>query len=79
MKTAYPCLVAFTLSDHANNDEAQDIIVALNGAKSDARITIDEGWWHVIAHWGIIDPYGNKKTAGGVVTVPAQSALILYR
>ena len=79
MKTAYPCLVAFTLSDHANNDEAQDIVVALNGAKSDAHITIDGGWWHVIAHWGIIDPYGNKKTAGGVVTVPAQSALILYR
>ncbi len=79
MKTNEPCLVAFTINGHANGDQAESIVVALNGGKSDTKITIDEGWWQVIAKYGAIDPYGNKKTAGGIVTVPAESALILYK
>lgn len=73
------CVVAFMLSGHANGDEAQDILVVLNGGKRDSHITIDSGWWHVIARWGLLDPFGSKKIWGGKVSVSAQSALILYR
>lgn len=72
-------VIAYTLGDHANNDEWKEIFVAYNGNRNDAEINIPEGEWIVVCRDGQISPDSEDKIQGGNVMITASSALILHR
>lgn len=72
-------IIAYTLGEHANGDEWKEILVAYNGNRHPADLTIPDGEWTVVCRDGQINPESQDKIAGGNVTLSASSALILYR
>lgn len=72
-------VVAFRLKEHANGDFWEDIIVALNARKEPAKLTLPEGKYTVVCRDGFINEKGLGTLYGPDVTIPAQSALILYK
>lgn len=79
MDTGDSGVIAYTLGEHANNDEWKEILVAYNGNRHEAEIGIPEGEWNVVCRNGQIDPEGKDRLPGGSVKIAASSALILYR
>ena len=73
------CLVAFRLSEHANGDEWENIIVAFNARTTPAKLTVPPGKYTVVCQDGKIDTRGLGMHIGTEVTVPARSALIMYK
>lgn len=72
-------VIAYTLGEHANNDEWKEIFVAYNGNRNEAEINIPEGEWIVVCRDGHISPESEDKIQGGNVKIAASSALILHR
>lgn len=72
-------LVAFRLTDNANGDLWNTIVVALNARPLPAKITLEEGKYTVVCRDGRIDERGLGILYAGEVTVPARSALILWK
>ena len=72
-------LIAFVLKEHANGDAWKDIVVAFNSRKENAEITVPQGQYTIVCKDGKINTQGMGKVNGTVVTVPAQSALIMYK
>lgn len=72
-------VIAYTLGEHANNDEWKEIFVAYNGNRNEAEIHIPEGEWIVVCRDGHISPESEDKIQGGNVKIAASSALILHR
>lgn len=72
------CLVAFRLKDNAGGDKWKNIIVALNSAKEPRTVTVPEGSYTIVCRDGVIDEGGMGTVSGTVVTVPAQSAMIIH-
>lgn len=79
MDTGDSGVIAYTLGEHANNDEWKEILVAYNGNRNQAEISIPEGEWTVVCRDGQISMDGLDSLQGGTVTIAASSALILYR
>ena len=79
MDTGDSGVIAYTLGEHANNDEWKEILVAYNGNRNQAEISIPEGEWVVVCRDGQISMDGLDNIQGGAVTIAASSALILYR
>ena len=72
-------LVAFRLKDHANGDSWEDIIVAFNSRNTLAKLSVPEGKYTIVCKDGIIDSRGLGILYGPEVSIPAQSALIIYK
>lgn len=72
-------LIAYRLKDRANGDAWQDIIVVLNARAESAKLTVPEGKYTVVCRDGVIDDRGLGVLYGPEVSVPAQSALIMYK
>lgn len=72
-------LIAFILKDHANNDSWRNIVVAFNSRQKTAKLTVPVGNYTVVCKNGKIDVKGIGKVKGKTVTIPAQSALIMYQ
>ena len=72
------CLVAYRLKDVAN-DDWQDIIVILNANAKAVKVSVPEGDYTVVCRDGRIDEQGLGTASGPMVSVPAQSALIMHR
>ncbi len=72
------CLVAYRLKDVAN-DDWQDIIVILNANAKVVKVSVPEGDYTVVCRDGRIDEQGLGTASGPMVSVPAQSALIMHR
>ncbi|WP_455637561.1 type I pullulanase [Parabacteroides sp.] len=72
-------VIAYTLGEHANNDEWKEILVAYNGNRNQAEIGIPEGEWTVVCRDGQINMDGLDNIQGGTVSIAPSSALILYR
>lgn len=79
MDTGDSGVIAYTLGEHANNDEWKEILVAYNGNRNEAEIGIPEDEWTVVCRDGQINMEGLDKLQGGSVKITASSALILYR
>lgn len=73
-----PGLVAFRLKDYAGRDHWRNIIVILNAAKQQRKVTIPQGNYTIVCHEGKIDENGLSTFSGSEATVSAQSALILH-
>ncbi len=72
-------LIAFVLKEHANGDEWKDIVVAFNSRKEPAKVNVPKGAYTIVCKDGKINAKGMGKVNGAEVTVPAQSALIMYK
>lgn len=73
-----PGLVAFRLKDYAGRDDWRNIIVILNAAKQQRKVTIPQGNYTIVCHEGKIDENGLSTFSSSEATVSAQSALILH-
>ncbi|MDE6006473.1 MAG: type I pullulanase [Muribaculaceae bacterium] len=75
-----PNLISYSLLNHANGDEWEEIKVVFNGASKAQTVDIKKGDWMIVANDGQIDPEGGLgETQGGKLTVAPYSALILAR
>lgn len=72
-------VVAYTLNNHAGGDKAEQIIVVFNANDKEIMQDTDSGTYHVLCRDGRIDINGQETIQGGEITVPARSALILYK
>ena len=74
------CLVAFRLKDLQGIDAWKNIVVAFNFNRTSKAVTVPEGEYKVACCSGAISEQGfGMPVTGCQVTVPAQSALILYQ
>ena len=73
-----PCLVGFVLQNHAGGDTWNNIIVILNANREPREVAIPAGNYTVVVCDERIDEQGLGQMQGGMVTVDAQSALILH-
>ena len=73
-----PCLVGFVLQNHAGGDTWNNIIVILNANREPREVAIPAGNYTVVLCDERIDEQGLGQMQGGMVTVDAQSALILH-
>lgn len=75
-----PNLIAYSLRNHANGDQWQEIKVVFNGANEAQEYTAPKGKWMIVAKDGKISPVEGLGTfAGGKITLAPHSALILAR
>ncbi|MCR4808643.1 MAG: type I pullulanase [Prevotella sp.] len=72
------CLVAYRLQD-APGDDWQDIIVILNANTKAMKVSVPEGDYTAVCLDGRINEQGLGTVSGPVISVSAQSALILHR
>lgn len=79
MDTGDSGVIAYTLGEHANGDEWTEILVAYNGNRHQADITIPEQDWTVVCRDGKFSYDSREHISGGAVSMTASSALILYR
>jgi len=70
-------VISYSLIDNANGDQWKEIKLVFNGNEKPVTVDIPKGDWMVIARDGKIKADGMGTSAGGKVTVPATSALIL--
>ena len=77
--TAEPNLISYSIANHANGDEWEEIKLIFNGSGSAASVTVDKAQWNVVASDGKIDPEGLASSGGGTVVVAPFSATILAR
>ena len=72
-------VVAWRLKEHAGGDAWGDIIVVLNARKEAAAVTVPEGKYTIVCKDGFINSRGLGTAYGPSLSVPPQSALILYK
>ena len=73
------CVVSYSIKNHANGDEWQEVKVVFNGNDRDVTVNVAKGNWTVVAADGKIDKDGLGKSKGGKTVVASRSALILAR
>lgn len=78
MDTGDSGVIAYTLGEYANGDEWKEILVAFNGIRDQAEITIPEEDWIVVCRDGQINLESEEHLSGGKVQIAASSALILH-
>jgi pullulanase len=71
-------IVAYQISDNANGDEWENIVVIFNANKTAQEVNIPEGEWTVALQAETIKPEGILTVSSGQVRVPRLSAMILY-
>ncbi|MBD5223401.1 MAG: type I pullulanase [Bacteroidales bacterium] len=75
-----PNLISYSLLNHANGDEWEEIKVVFNGSDKPQTVDIKKGNWLIVATDGLISPNGGLgRLEGGKQTVAPYSALILAR
>lgn len=72
-------LVAYTIANHANGDTWKNILVVLNGNNREQQISIPAGEWTLVLDADQINEKGIRKVPGGVLNVPAITALVLVQ
>ncbi|MDE6645460.1 MAG: type I pullulanase [Muribaculaceae bacterium] len=78
-KTTVPNLISYSILNHANGDEWDEIKIIFNGSDDDTVVSVPRADWTVIATDGDINPEGLATSRGGKITVPHRSATILAR
>lgn len=72
-----PLLISYSLVNHANGDEWNEIKVIFNGSDEIMEVTIPEKKWTIIANDGKLNEKGLGKCNGGKIKVAHRSATIL--
>ena len=71
-------VIAYQLKKHANGDPWENILVAFNSNANDVKITVPNRRYKIVCRDGMISTAGLGFVYGPEITVPAQSALIMY-
>lgn len=72
------CVVAYRLKNYAGRDDWRNIVVVLNGSKTEQTVTVPTGHYTEVCCDGVIHEQGLGEVIGDKVTVAPQSALIMY-
>lgn len=72
-------VVAFRLNGSAVGDSWSSIIVVLNSKPTNTKISVPQGSYTIVCRDGKVNLGGLDTVKGSKVTVPAQSALIMYK
>jgi len=78
IETQDPLLIAYTINNHANNDKWRDILVLLNGNKTEKDITLPPGSWTLVVDGKTVNEKGLKQITS-TISVPATTAFVLYK
>ena len=78
MKTGDPSTIVYQISDNANGDKWNRILVVLNGNKDAKTVTIPDGNWHLVSDGNKVDEAGISILNGPSVTVPGTTAYVLH-
>ena len=73
-----PLLIAYQLTDNANGDTWKDILIILNGDKTDKEIQLPEGTWMLASDGNTVNEKGIKPCTAKL-TVPATSVYVLFK
>ena len=71
-------VIAYQINGSAVGDTWSTIIVILNGKSTNTKVRVPQGNYTIICRDGKLAPDGLAKTKGRNISVPAQSALIMY-
>ncbi|MBQ8500774.1 MAG: type I pullulanase [Bacteroides sp.] len=71
-------VVAYLLKENAAGDAWKNIVVILNARREAAKVSVPAAKYTVVCKDGKIDTKGLGTVNGSEVSVPAQSALIMY-
>ncbi|PIE99935.1 MAG: hypothetical protein CR965_01835 [Paludibacter sp.] len=78
--TKVPNVIAYQLSDNANGDEWNNIMVIFNGNRKNVKISLPKGTWNVAVENGKVGLEKPLRTVSSEkITVKASSATILYQ
>ena len=72
-------VIGYQLKDFANQDEWEEITVIFNGQKNAAKVNVPVARYKVVCLNGQINEKGLGVLYGPNISVPAQSALIMYK
>ena len=72
-------VVAFRLDGAAVGDSWSSIIVVLNSKTTATKVAVPQGNYTIVCRDGQVNPNGIAKAKGKNISVPAQSALIMYK
>lgn len=70
-------LIGYQISDGANGDSWQNIIVVFNGNTATKTVDLPKGNWTIVCKNGQIDENGLGEFKGGTIDIAKHSALIL--
>ena len=73
-----PLLISYQLTDNANGDTWKDILVILNGDKTEKEMQLPEGTWMLASDGNTVNEKGIKPCTAKL-TVPATSAYVLFK
>jgi pullulanase len=79
IETNDPSVIAYQLTDNANNDDWHTIMVLLNGSTSAKTVKIPAGKWTLVGDGNEINQHGIKKISASSIEVPGTTAYILYK
>jgi pullulanase len=72
-------IVAYHITDNANNDSWREIVVVYNTNKKDFPVNLPEGSWTKVVDKNTVKPKGIKHVGSGEYFVEAQSCSIFYK
>ena len=72
------CVIAYQLDGQAVGDSWKTIICILNANRTPQQVSIPQGKYTIVVRDGVVNAEGLGQHTGRVVTVPAQSALIVH-
>ncbi len=72
-------VIAYEITDHANGDEWNRIVVILNGQGCDAFVDIPQGTYTAVLRDGMANLDGLGRYAGGTLRVSPFSAMVLWK
>lgn len=72
-------LVGFALTDNAGGDAWKDIVVIFNARQEAAEVEVAPAEYTIVCHDGRINEAGLGRLVSDRVSIPAESALIMYR
>ena len=72
-------VIAYTISENANEDTWSDILVILNGNTDFKKVTIPEGSWTIVVDEEQVNEAGLGKITGKQLTIAPSSAMVLKK
>ena len=78
INTELPLSVAYRLDDHANGDKWKDILVLLNGNKTDKTFFLPPGNWTLSVDGNTVNEQGLKQFVSAV-SVPGTTGFVLFK
>jgi pullulanase len=72
-------LIAYVISNNANGDKWNRILVMLNGSTADRFVSLPDGDWTLVADGSQVNENGIKKISDSKITLSGSSAFIFYQ